>query len=107
MHSIATELGVALETETDNHVIPGWYNSQKGLLLVLYERGVIDLSKLSEYSRSGKKKQMDKDGKVMCDCNQYVLTDLMENCDDFNNQKMQLKNCASNYHLLVIHQLEY
>ena len=100
LHSIATELGVALETKTDNHVIPGWYNSQKGLLQVLYERGFIDLSKLSEYSRSGKKKEMDKDGKVMCDYKQYVLTDLMENCDDFKNQKNAIEELCEQLSLI-------
>ena len=32
LHKVDKDLGVTLETETDDHVIPGWYNSQKGLL---------------------------------------------------------------------------
>ena len=54
---------------------------------VLYERGFIDKGKLNEYSKNGKKRHKDNDGNIMDKYKQYVLTHLMQNCDDFKNQK--------------------
>ena len=75
-----------IEIEVENETT-GWYNSPKGLLQVLYERGLIDIDNLSNYSKKGKKNQLGEDGEVLDQYKQYVLIDLMKNCEDFRNQK--------------------
>ena len=55
LHAITAKYNMPTELEIDNETVAGWYNSPKGLLQVLYERGFIDIDNLSKYSKNGKK----------------------------------------------------
>ena len=53
----------------------------------MYERGLIDIHNLSKYSKHGKINQKGEDGTVLDEYKQYLLIDIMKNCNDFINQK--------------------
>ena len=64
-------------------MIPGWCGSPKGLLQVLFERGLINETKLPKYSDTGKSDQKDSMGQILPEEEKYVLRNLMEKCSDF------------------------
>ena len=63
----------------------GWANKGKGLLQVLWERGFIDETKLSEY----KKEVVDEDGNVVPE---FSLVHLMAAAPDFVNETSQVEH---------------
>ena len=63
----------------------GWANKGKGLLQVLWERGFIDETKLSEY----KKQVVDEDGNVVPE---FSLVHLMAAAPDFVNETSQVEH---------------
>ena len=90
IQNFAKERNVPLEIELDD-IEPGWENSPKGLLQLLYERQMIDKSNLTKYSMSGLKKHKDTDGKVLPQYKKYVLVDLMKNCTDIKEQRSSME----------------
>ena len=73
-------------------MIQGWYNKDKGSLQVLYERGMINMDELGDYSLKGKKHQKDENQEVMEEYKPYLLVDLMENCADSKNEKSTMEH---------------
>ena len=79
-------------------IIPGWDGKQKGLLQILFERGMIDPllvknSKGGKYSRNGKKTDY-VDGKLSEEGKKFSLEFLMNNCVDFLEEKTDLEHLA-------------
>ncbi len=62
----------------------GWAGKGKGLLQILWERGWIDESKISEY----KKIVTDDAGLIV---KEFSLAHILETCTDFANEKTQLE----------------
>ena len=55
----------------------GWLGKQKGIRHVDWERGMIDVSKLNEYSLHGKKHQLDEFVNIKEQCKKHVLTPVL------------------------------
>ena len=64
LHSLASQYNIPIKTEVANATTKGWYNSPKGILQVLYERGHIDIDNLSKYSMDGKRIKRGKMAKI-------------------------------------------
>ena len=68
------------------------------MLLVLYKRGYIDITKVktvrsSRYSKKGKKDDFHEDtGLIKEECKQYSLTYLISQCSDFKNEISDLEH---------------
>ena len=86
IHNLAKERNIPLEIEIDE-IKPGWQNSPKGLLQLLYERQKIDRNKISTYTMTGAKDQKDGDGNVLPQYQKYLLPKLMSECEDIKEQK--------------------
>ena len=69
----------------------GWLGKPKGLLQVLWERGWVDVKRLSEYSLRGQKHQMDAEGKIKEEYSSFLLRTLMMNCADFKEEKSAME----------------
>ena len=71
----------------------GWVGQPKGLLQVLWERGLIDHQKYDsgEYSLNGKAHQKDEDGNILPTFNPYLLRDLMEKFSDFQDEPTEME----------------
>jgi len=76
-------------------VIEGWEGKPKGLKQVLWERGLLDVSKIVDYSVSGKK--MD-DGDIDLS---FSFRGIMEGCFDFENEETQLQSLGSALGIIV------
>ena len=72
--------------KTQEIVEPGWVGANKGLLQVLWERGFVDATKLSEYTLEGKKSWKDENGNIRDEHKPYLLRNLMASCSDFKNE---------------------
>ena len=70
----------------------GWLGMPKGLLQVLWERGMIDSNKLSEYSMNGKKSQLDNNGNIKEEYKKYILPNMMQKCTDFKEEKTAMQH---------------
>ena len=93
LHGIETEKIVA-------DVIPGWCNQPKGMLQVLFERGYIDPSlvkhpKSMRYAKKGKEVDIGEDGELTEDGRKFSLEYLLNQCEDFINEKNDLEHLAS------------
>ena len=66
----------------------GWMGKPKGLLQILWERGFIDEKNLHLYSLKGKKNQLDDNGKLKQEFEQYSLRTLMSRCSNFANKRV-------------------
>jgi len=82
-------------THTQTKVSKGWQGKPKGLLQVLWERGFIDSSKLSEY----KLHAFDVDKKIIP---KYSLLSLMSSCTDFKEEVSQLEHIANKLGVTVL-----
>ena len=72
-------------------IIPGWMNSYKGMLQVLYERCMINIDKLSSYSDKGLTINKNIDGNVKDKYQEYILQDNMKSCTDFSQEKSSMQ----------------
>ena len=97
LKELAARNNVATSTVTNN-VRRGWYNTPKGVLQILWERGYID-SKLVKTARSSRyyilSKKDDYDnvtGKLKDDCKKYSLNHVLSTCKDFMNEKADLES---------------
>ena len=91
---IAQEHGLPIR-ETTQKVIEGWEGKPKGLLQVLWERGIVDASKLSEYTINGRQ-----NGYGVID-KTYALKSLMANCLDFEEEETLLQSMGRVMGVLV------
>ena len=84
MQKLAQEHNLPIE-ETTQKIDYGWEGKPKGLLRVLWERGFINTSKLSDYMLNGRQ-----------DAFGMSLKFLMSNCQDFEEEESQLQSmrCA-------------
>ena len=80
-------------TKTVDKVKEGWEGKAKGLLQVLWERGLIDGTNIKQYSLTGKK---DKFG-IVVDDGGTNLMHLMGLCHDFLNEESMLQHIAKMY----------
>jgi len=90
LEDLAKEYNVELTSEVEL-VEEGWVNRPKGLLQVLWERGWIDETKLSEYTLKGKANQMDGDQNILPEYRRFVLRHLMSQCADFKEEKSAME----------------
>jgi hypothetical protein len=51
LRKLASNLGICTTKTITHRLIPGWAGKGKGLLQVLWERGWIDKSKISQYKK--------------------------------------------------------
>jgi hypothetical protein len=84
LRKLASNLGINTTKLVTHQTKPGWIGKGKGLLQVLWERGWIDESKISEY----KKIVTDDAGLVV---KEFSLAHMLETCTDFANEKTQLE----------------
>ena len=91
LERIAKEKNIALTYEFSVKK-EGWMGKPKGLLQILWERGFIDENNLHLYSLKGKKKQLDDNGKLQKEFEQYSLRTLMSRCSDFANEKSAMEH---------------
>jgi len=65
LHILASNHGVAIETEEDE-IIQGWMNKPKGLLQILWEQGWINPNEnINDYVKDKRKSWLDLRGKVL------------------------------------------
>ena len=81
----AETLGINTQKMKTHKKRAGWANNGKGLLQVLWERGHIDETKLSEY----KKEVVDEDGNIVPE---FSLVHLMATAPDFVNETSQIEH---------------
>jgi hypothetical protein len=90
VHKLASDHNVPIEV-VKQKIEPGWVDKPKGLLQVLWERGWIDESNLSKYSKEGKAAWFDQKTKEVkpefeSEYKKYSLTYLMSQCPDFKRE---------------------
>ena len=98
--TISKEKGLPTSKESTK-VIDGWCNKLKGMLQILYARGYIDILKVvhpwsMEYSKYGKKRDHDSDGKLTDTCKTYSLHHILSNTSDFATKKSDLEHLCTN-----------
>ena len=97
VQEISIANGIALEVEEDEKV-EGWLGKPKGLLQVLYERGWIDPQNVKKYVKDKRKAWLDDEKKIKPECQalyeQYSLTYLMAQCQDFKAEKSAMEKLA-------------
>ena len=76
---LASNLGINTTKLVTHQMKPGWAGKGKGLLQVLWGRGWIDESKISQYK------------KIVTDDAGYIVKEMLETCTDFANEKTQLE----------------
>ena len=84
LRKLAANLSIPTTKLVTHQMKPGWAGKGKGLLQVLWERGWIDESKISQY----KKIVIDDSGLVV---KEFSLAHMLETCTDFANEKTQLE----------------
>ena len=84
LRKIAAKLKIDTTKVITHRVKYGLKNKGKGLIQVLWERGFIEYTKLSEY----KIRAEDDDERMILE---FLLLRLMENCTDFANKISQLE----------------
>ena len=80
----ALEVGLPIQ-ETKQKIVEGWEGKPKGLLQVLWERGLVDQNRLDKYTLNG---QQDAFGVVD---KRFSLKSLMANCLDFEEEETLLQ----------------
>ncbi len=81
--------------ETKPKVVEGWEAKPKGLLQVLWERGIVDESRLSEYTINERQ-----NGYGIVD-KTFALKSLMANCLDFEEEETLLQSMGREMGVLV------
>jgi len=91
---MAQEQGLPIE-ETKAKIIEGWEGKPKGLLQVLWERGLIDPNNIGNYTVEGRQ---DAFGVVQ---KAFSLKHLMANCQDFEEEETLLQSMGREMGVLV------
>ena len=94
VQKIAQEHGLPIK-ETKPKVVEGWEAKPKGLLQVLWERGIVDESRLSDYTINGRQ-----NGYGIVD-KTFALKSLMANCLDFEEEETLLQSMGREMGVLV------
>jgi hypothetical protein len=84
LRKLSSNLGISTTRTITPRLIPGWAGKGKGLLQVLWERGWIDESKISQY----KKVVTDDAGYPV---KEFLLGMMLDSCTDFANKTTQLE----------------
>ena len=85
----ATRNGVDL-FEDREQVIAGWEGQPKGLMQVLWERGLIDTSSLEQYTLHGRKNPITGELNL-----QFSLHHILANCSDFKDEETALEHLGT------------
>ena len=85
---------------THPKIIKGWSGKAKGLLQIIWERGFIDASKITNYNLHA----WDSDEECIPE---YSLVDLMKSCTDFMEELSQLEAIGENLGVKVITTTKY
>ncbi len=94
------ELARANSVETHKQVdkiLPGWEGKSKGLLQVLWERGLLDPHLLDKYTLEGKKDPISGKSDL-----QYSLRNITAECTDFKNEETALQYLGSQLGVQVL-----
>jgi hypothetical protein len=83
--------------ERKEKIAPGWEGQPKGLLQILWERGLIEHKLLDKYTLDGRKDAIT--GKVDL---QYSLRHLLAECSDFKNEETALQYLGSQLGVVVL-----
>ena len=81
--------------ETTQIVVEGWEGKPKGLLQVLWERGIVDEKRLSEYTINGRQNRYDVVDKT------FALKSLMASCLDFEEEERLLQSMGREMGVLI------
>ncbi len=84
----AANLGIDTKKHVTHRTVSGWEGRGKGMLQVLWERGWINVNKLSEY-----KMMLQDDARFII--KDYSLSILMGSCTDFANESQLEYVCQS------------
>ena len=87
--------------KNEKSIREGWCGKPKGMLHILYERGHIDKSlvtnpRIMRYSNKGENNDFDKNGIIKEEYKKYSLTHLLSNCKDVMNEKTDLQHLCDN-----------
>ena len=94
IQAIAQEHGLPV-WETTQIVVDGWEGKPKGLLQVLWERGIVDETRLSEYIINGRQ-----NGYGVLD-KSFAFKSLMASCLDFEEEETLLQSTGREMGVLV------
>ena len=86
--------------QTVKKIIPGWQGKAKGLLQVLWERGWIDQSQVSQY-------KMHAVSELDSEIPEYSLVSMMTKCVDFQEETSQIEYMAAKMGAMVITTTKY
>jgi hypothetical protein len=94
IQAIAQEHGLPIR-ETTQIVVDGWEGKPKGLLQVLWERGIVDETRLLEYTINGRQNGYGVVNKT------FALKSLMASCLDFEEEETLLQSTGREMGVLV------
>jgi hypothetical protein len=94
LRQMAVDLQIDLHHDVDE-VLEGWVGKPKGVLQILYERGFIDPTVLSEYSLDGRDQWKDEYGEIFPRYLPYCLRFLLAECSDFKNEVTAMEDLAT------------
>ena len=94
IQTIAQEHGLPIR-ETTQIVVEGWEGKPKGLLQVLWERVIVDKTRLSEYTINGRQNGYDVVDKT------FALKSLMASCLDFEEEETLLQSMGREMGVLI------
>jgi hypothetical protein len=96
LQELARNNGIEI-TEQKEVINPGWQDKPKGLLQVLWERGLIKSAELDKYTVDGRKNVIT--GKVDL---QYSLCQILANCRDFKEEETALQHLGRQLGVTVL-----
>jgi hypothetical protein len=96
LQEFARNNGIEL-SERKDVITPGWQGKPKGLLQVLWERGLIESEALDKYTVDGQRNVIT--GKVDL---QYSLCQILANCRDFKDEETALQHLGRQLGVTVL-----
>ncbi|KAI2491671.1 hypothetical protein MHU86_22879 [Fragilaria crotonensis] len=96
LQELARNNSIETHKEVDK-ILSGWEGKSKGMLQVLWERGLIDPSELDKYTVDGKKDTIS--GKIDL---RYSLRHLIAECADFKDEETALQYLGSQLGITVL-----
>jgi hypothetical protein len=96
LQEFARNNGIEL-SERKDVITPGWQGKPKGLLQVLWERGLIESEALDKYTVDGRRNVIT--GKVDL---QYSLRQILANCRDFKDEETALQHLGRQLGVTVL-----
>ena len=85
LQDLMSNNGIETHKQIDK-ILPGWEGKSKGLLQVLWDRGLIDPQLLEKYTLEGKKDPITGRSDL-----QYLLQNLIAECSDFKDEETALQ----------------